>query len=82
MQNNYIDILFEFLQTPLESGDKIIEKFASLPDAVVGKGPEALQRYVYIPIQFGIKNIKNRLQKNTGLYLKTVFSKALKMNVV
>ena len=49
MQNNYIDTLFEFLQTPLESGDKIIEKFASLPDAVVGKGPEALQRYVYIP---------------------------------
>lgn len=43
------DTVFEFLNTPLNSGDAIFERFATLPGAVVGKGPGPLQRYVYIP---------------------------------
>ena len=43
------NILFEFLNVPLDSGDAIFERFASLPGAVVGKGPQPLQRYVYLP---------------------------------
>jgi len=47
--NNYIDVLTEFLNTPLDCGDEIYNRFAALPGAIVGKGPEPLQRYVYIP---------------------------------
>lgn len=41
--------LLEFLNTSLDSGDRIFERFASLSGAVVGIGSEPLQRYVYIP---------------------------------
>lgn len=41
--------LLSFLNTPLDSGDMIFEKFAVLPDAVVGVGDAPLKRYVYIP---------------------------------
>ena len=43
------DILSEFLNMPLGSGDVVLEKFAALPGAVVGKGAQPLQRYVCIP---------------------------------
>lgn len=39
----------EFLNMPLDSGDAVLEKFAALPGAIVGKGKEPLQRYVCIP---------------------------------
>ena len=45
----YKKLLQEFLNTPLDSGDQIFERFASLPGAVVGKGGKPLERYVYIP---------------------------------
>lgn len=41
--------LLTFLNTPLDSGDLIFEKFAALPGAIVGKGQAPLARYVYIP---------------------------------
>lgn len=47
--NNHIDTLLNFLNTPLDSGDEIFDRFAALPGAVAGKGAEPLQRYVYIP---------------------------------
>ena len=43
------EILLEFLNTPLECADAIFHRFAALPNAVVGTGPEKLQRYIYIP---------------------------------
>lgn len=49
MDNKYIETILSFLNTSLESGDEIFERFAALPNAVVGKGAEPLQRYVYIP---------------------------------
>ncbi len=49
MTNNYIDIITEFLNTPLDCLDQIFERFAALPGAVVGTGEKHLQRYVYIP---------------------------------
>ena len=49
MNDTYLTTISEFLNTPLESGDAIFERFAALPDAVVGKGDEPLQRYVYLP---------------------------------
>ena len=42
-------ILSEFLNMPLDCGDAIFERFAALPGAIVGKGPQSLQRYVYLP---------------------------------
>lgn len=42
-------VLFEFLNTPLECSDSIFDRFAALPNAVTGIGSESLQRYVYIP---------------------------------
>ena len=49
MQNNHIETLLEFLNTPLDSATKILERFSSLPNAVTGVGDKTLQRYVYIP---------------------------------
>lgn len=46
--NNY-ELLSEFLRTPLESGEKLFDRFAALPNAVTAVGSEPLQRYVYIP---------------------------------
>lgn len=45
----YKDILLEFLNTSLDSGDKIFDRFAALPGAVIGNGEKPLERYVYIP---------------------------------
>ena len=45
---NYLTIE-SFLKLPLENGTAVLERFAALPNAVCGKGAEALQRYVYIP---------------------------------
>ena len=41
--------LLSFLNTPLDSGDIIFEKFSALPNAVIGVGDAPLKRYVYIP---------------------------------
>ncbi len=49
MNNVHEQIISEFLNVPLDSGDAIFERFAALPGAVVGKGGEPLQRYVYLP---------------------------------
>ncbi len=49
MNNEHIETLLEFLNTPLDSGDAVFDRFASLPGAVTGCGSEPLQRYVYIP---------------------------------
>ncbi len=49
MKGNYIHILSNFLNTPLDSGDEIFAKFSTLPGAVVGVGEKSLQRFVYIP---------------------------------
>lgn len=43
------ELLLEFLNTPLDSGDRIFDRFAALPGAVAGKGAAPLQRYVCIP---------------------------------
>lgn len=43
------EVLLQFLNTPLDSGDGIFTRFAALPGAVSGKGKGPLQRYVYIP---------------------------------
>lgn len=45
----YKETLLEFLNTPLNSGDQIYERFASLPGAIAGKGDKHQERYVYIP---------------------------------
>ena len=42
-------LLLEFLNTPLEHGDVLFERFAALPGAISGNGPAPLQRYVYRP---------------------------------
>lgn len=42
-------LLSEFLNTPLDSGDQIFDRFAALPNAVTSVGSAPLQRYVYIP---------------------------------
>lgn len=49
MNQQHIDLLTDFLNTPLESGDGIFDRFAALPGAIIGKGAQPLQRYVYIP---------------------------------
>ncbi len=43
------DMLLPFLNMPLDSADAVLEKFAALPGAIVGKGEKTLQRYVCIP---------------------------------
>ena len=48
MQNPHIDHILDFLNAPLDNGDAIFERFASLPDAIVSKGAQPLQRYVYL----------------------------------
>lgn len=45
----YKETLLDFLNTALDSGNQIYERFASLPGAVAGKGDKPLERYVYIP---------------------------------
>ena len=42
-------LLYDFLNTPLDSGDEIFERFAALDGAIWGKGEKPLERYVYIP---------------------------------
>ena len=42
-------LLFDFLNTPLDSGDIIFEQFAAIPGAISGIGEKPLERYVYIP---------------------------------
>ena len=42
-------LLEEFLSYPLNTADDIFTRFESLPDAIVGKGQNALERYVCIP---------------------------------
>ena len=42
-------LLFDFLRTPLADGEQILDRFAALPGAVVGKGEKPLQRYVFVP---------------------------------
>lgn len=49
MEARYADTLTEFLNMPLDRGDQILERFASLPSARVGNGQAPLQRYVYVP---------------------------------
>ena len=48
MTSRYADILTEFLNMPLDCADAIFERFAGLPEAIVGIGEQPLQRYVYI----------------------------------
>ncbi len=43
------DLLFDFLNMPLDSGDAVFDRFAGLPGAVCGQGEKPLQRYVYLP---------------------------------
>ncbi len=45
----YIETLRTFLNTPLDSGDAIFERFAALPGAISHRGTGPLQRYVYLP---------------------------------
>ena len=47
--SEHLSILSEFLNAPLECADQIFERFVALPHAVTSIGPEALQRYVYLP---------------------------------
>ena len=42
-------LLLEFLQTPLDDGEQILQRFATLPGAMVGAGEKPLQRYVFVP---------------------------------
>ena len=42
-------LLYDFLNIPLDSGDEIFERFATLPGAISGVGKNPLERYVYIP---------------------------------
>ena len=49
MSTKHIETLLRFLNTPLDCGDAIFEMFSQLPGAIVGKGQNPLQRYVYIP---------------------------------
>ena len=49
MNQQHIDLLTAFLNTPLSSGDAIFDRFATLPGALVGRGIAPLQRYVYLP---------------------------------
>lgn len=48
MTENF-DTLYQFLNCALDCGDGIFDRFAVLPGAIVGKGTDPLQRYVYIP---------------------------------
>ncbi len=47
--NTPFEILQKFLNMPLESGDEVFSIFAKLPNAIIGKGETALERFVYIP---------------------------------
>lgn len=47
--NTPFEILQKFLNMPLESGDEVFSLFAKLPNAIIGKGENALERFVYIP---------------------------------
>lgn len=49
MKNHHIELLFDFLNTPLDSGDTLFRRFAVLPGAIAEEGTEPLRRYVYIP---------------------------------
>lgn len=46
---NYENTLLEFLNMPIDCGDEIFSRFAALSGAIVEKGKEPLERYVYIP---------------------------------
>ena len=37
-EQEHKELLLEFLQTPLDDGEQILQRFASLPGAVVGEG--------------------------------------------
>ncbi|MBE6956909.1 MAG: glycosyltransferase [Ruminococcaceae bacterium] len=43
------ELLLDFLNTPLDDGGQILERFAALSGAVMGTGEKPLQRYVYVP---------------------------------
>ena len=48
MRTENEELLLEFLNTPLDSGDEIFDRFKALAGAIYSCGKEPLQRYVYI----------------------------------
>lgn len=49
MNQSNVELLLQFLNTPLENSDGIFERFAVLPNAQYCCGDKSLERYVYIP---------------------------------
>ncbi len=49
MKEQHIDLLHEFLNTPLESGERIFERFAALPNAIAKSSGKSMERFVYVP---------------------------------
>ena len=43
------DLLFEFFNTPVFTGDEIYNRFKALPNAIYSQGKKPLQRYVFVP---------------------------------
>ena len=70
--SKHLSILSDFLNTPLACADPIFDRFAALPNAVVGIGPEKLQRYVYIP---GTRKDRVVLVAHTDTVWDTAYNK-------
>ncbi len=49
MNQSNVELLLQFLNTPLENSDEIFKRFAALPNAQYYCGNKSLERYVYIP---------------------------------
>ena len=49
MEQENINLLFEFLNMPISNGNEIFSKFKALPNAIFFEGNEPLQKYLYIP---------------------------------
>lgn len=49
MSHMEMNVLEEFLSTPLDSSETLFARFAALPGAIVGKGEKPLEQYVCIP---------------------------------
>jgi len=49
MEQENKELLLEFLNMPISSGDEIFNKFNKLPKSFFSKGTKPLERYLYIP---------------------------------
>lgn len=79
MEQENINLLLEFLNMPINSGEKVFEKFKTLNGAVYSKGENSLENYLYIP---GTRKDRIVLIAHTDTVWDKSYGKEITQNVL